>query len=126
MKVAFPGFVDLQVNGFAGVDFNTVNAPTDYLSGDVFHLDFVAAQHLSNGLALGVAGYYYDQFTNDSGRGAILGGFQGQAVSLGPALQYVRKLGRREIAADFKYFREFDVRNAFQGNLYVVDLSFKF
>jgi hypothetical protein len=115
-----------ELSLFTGVDFNTMHAQTNYQSGDVFHLDFLAARHFSNGLAIGVNGYYYDQFTNDSGSGALLGGFQGQAASLGPAVQYVKKLGGREVAADFKYFREFDVRKTFQGNLYVFDVSFKF
>ena len=115
-----------ELSFFTGVDFNTMHAQTDYQSGDVFHLDFLAAQHFSNGLAIGINGYYYDQFTNDTGSGALLGGFQGQAASLGPAVQYVKKIGSREVAADFKYFREFDVRNTFQGNLYVFDVSFKF
>jgi hypothetical protein len=115
-----------EVSLFTGVDFNTNHTETDYHSGDVFHLDFLAAQHLPNGLALGVSGYYYDQLTNDTGAGALLGALQGQVVALGPAVQYVRKFRRREISLDFKYSREFDVRNTFQGNLYVFDVGLKF
>lgn len=32
MKVTFPGFVDLQVNGFAGIDFNTPGRSTEQIS----------------------------------------------------------------------------------------------
>jgi hypothetical protein len=115
-----------ELSLFGGVDFNTNHAETDYKSGDVFHLDFLAAKHLSNGLVLGVEGYYYDQLTNDSGSGARLGGFQGQSAALGPAVQCIKKIHCREVSFDFKYLREFDVRNTFQGNLYVFDLGFKF
>jgi hypothetical protein len=43
-----------ELSLFAGVDFNTIHTETDYTSGDLFHLDFLAAQHFSNGLALGI------------------------------------------------------------------------
>jgi len=48
------------------------------------NLDFTANQFLSKTFALGVRGYYYNQFTGDSGSGAILGDFQGESFGFGP------------------------------------------
>ncbi len=62
----------------------TENNDTDYQSGTEFHLDFTANQFLSETFALGVRGYYYNQFTGDSGSGARLGDFQGESFGLGP------------------------------------------
>ena len=115
-----------QISLFAALDFNSQNPQTDYKSGDEFHLDFLLAQHLGEKFAVGLTGYYYDQLTNDSGAGALLGGYQGQAVALGPALQYATKLRGHDLSAEFKYFREFDVRNRFRGNNYWFNLAYAF
>ena len=58
---------------FTGVDFqHRASALTDYHSGDVFHLDFLAGPaFLQRAGPRRSAGYYYDQFTNDTGSGAL-------------------------------------------------------
>jgi hypothetical protein len=68
--------IGLELTGFAGLDFNTENGATDYQTGDQFHLDLTAAQHLPllGGIGgLGANGFYYQQITGDSGAGAHLG-----------------------------------------------------
>ena len=115
-----------QISLFAALDFNSQNPQTDYKSGDEFHLDFLLAQHLGEKFAVGLAGYYYDQITDDSGPGARLGGYQGQAVALGPALQYATKYRGHDLSAEIKYYREFSVRNRFEGNSYWFNLSYAF
>lgn len=102
-------------------DINTENRDTDYRSGNELHADFIAAKHFDQ-LAVGLGGYAYRQITGDSGAGAVLGEFKGQAVALGPQVSY--QLGG--VGLEAKYQKEFAVENRPEGDkLWLrVNLSF--
>jgi len=111
--------IGLEASAFAGLDFSTKNQATDYQSGDVFHLDATVAEHvpLLGGVAgLGANGFYYQQISSDSGSGAILGGFEGRTVGVGPALSYIRKIGKAELATEVKWLPELEVKDRIKGN----------
>jgi len=107
-----------------GFTFNGENHDTKYDSGNEFHVEFVAAQHFPNGLTLGVAGYYYDQITGDSGSGASLGSFKGRVTAVGPFLGYNFKWGGRPVSAKARWLREFDTEKRVEGNVGVFSLAF--
>jgi hypothetical protein len=51
--------------------------------------DWAASQFVSKTVHVGIAGYFFQQITDDSGPGAKLGGFRGQAVGIGPQIGFV-------------------------------------
>ena len=83
-----------EVSAYLGYTINFENPATNYLSGNEFHLDWFVGQHLPKGFAIGMAGYFYQQVTGDSGSGARLGAFQGQAMAIGPCVTYNGKIGK--------------------------------
>jgi len=94
-------------------DINTENEETEYLSGQAFHTDFVAAQHCGN-WAFGVGGYWYYQTTNDRQDGApVNGGNQGRQIALGPQVSYELSPVTFSLAFD----HEFDTKNRPQGDV---------
>ncbi len=99
-----------------GYGYNTENDDTDYKSGDEFHVDFVLNQFLSEKFAVGVTGFFYRQLSGDSGDGALLGSFKGEAAGIGPAMYYVANLGGRDVAFTAKWLSEFDTRNRLDGD----------
>ncbi|MFO1089589.1 MAG: transporter [Hyphomicrobiales bacterium] len=76
-----------------GITYNFENAQTDYQSGVDFHLDWGASQFLSKTTSVGVAGYFYTQFSADTWdnsttlgqlRDKVLGDdFRSQVASIG-------------------------------------------
>ena len=112
--------IGLEVSAFAGVDFNTENHATDYQTGTQFHLDGTIAQHLpllGGVIGVGANGFYYQQISGDSGAGATLGDFKGRTVGVGPALSYIRKLGKTtNLAAEVKWLPELETENRLKGN----------
>ena len=60
----------LEVSGALGVTFNARNTDTNYRSGEELHVEAAVAQHLPNGMTLGLSGYAYQQLSDDSGSGA--------------------------------------------------------
>jgi hypothetical protein len=111
--------IGLELSTFAGMDFNTKNAKTDYETGTQFHLDLTVAEHLplfGGVIGIGANGFYYQQISGDSGSGAVLGDFKGRTVGIGPVLSYITKIWGRDLAAELKWLPEIDVKNRLEGD----------
>jgi len=106
----------LELSGAAGFTFNFENPDTDYKTGTEFHLELAAMQNFSKTFAIGIAGYYYDQISGDSGSGARLGDFEGRVAAIGPAVNVTWMLGKIPVSANLKYFHEFAVENRLEGD----------
>jgi hypothetical protein len=104
-----------ELSGRAGITWNGTNTINRYRSGDEFHLEWAAMQHFSPQFSLGVVGYFYDQFTADTGQGARLGPFKGRVVAVGGEADYSFKLGDLPVSTKLRVYREFDTVNRFQG-----------
>lgn len=116
----------LELSAAAGLTFNRTNPDTDYKSGDEFHLDFTALQHLSPNFYLGLAGYAYQQLTGDSGSGAT-GANRGRVLSLGPVVGGAIPLGaKQQLYLNARYYRESGAENRLQGSTFFLTGSVKF
>lgn len=111
--------IGTEVSLFTGLDFNTENEKTDYSSGTSLHLDLTVAQHLpllGGFVGVGANAFYYQQITDDSGSGARLGGFEGNTIGVGPALSYVRPIGKEQLLSEVKWLPELDVDKRLKGD----------
>lgn len=115
--------IGLDLSLAIGATFSQENAATQYKTGDEFHLEWAATQYLSKEFSIGAVGYFYRQFTPDSGAGATFGQFMGQVAAVGGTLGYNFKVGNYPIAARVKVYSEFAVRNRLEGTAGFFTLS---
>ena len=108
-----------------GVQFNLKNPDTDYKTGNEFHTDFMINQFLSKNFALGVHAYYYNQFTADSGSGAVLGAFQGKAFGWGPALLWSPKQTAGKLNITAKWMQDVHSKNRLRASYAAIVVAFK-
>lgn len=121
--------IGTEVSLFAGFDFNTKNTEADYQSGDIFHIDGTVAQHLPlfGGFAgVGANAFYYKQFTEDSGSGAKLGGFEAMSQGIGPVVSYAHNFGKKTLAVEAKWLPQTDTENTLKGDFIWVKVAFIF
>jgi hypothetical protein len=114
-----------EVSLFTGYTINAENSASHYRSGDEFHADFVAAQHLPYRFIAGMAGYAVQQTTPDSGSGAILGSFEGRVIALGPLVGRTFAIGM-PITFTAKYLFEFAAQNRSTGDALWLSAAFMF
>jgi hypothetical protein len=113
----------LDISAAVGITVNGENEDTDYRTGNEFHGEWAITKAFSPAFSAGVLGYYYDQFTPDSGTGAVLGGFEGQVSAVGLTAAYNFAVAERPVSLRVKAFREFDARNRLEGNSVFLTLS---
>lgn len=106
----------LELTAAPGITLNGENRDTDYESGDEFHLEFAAMQHLSEKYAIGVNGYHYEQINSDGGSAPDDFDFDGRVSAIGPALNFNFKLGDVPVFGKAKYLHEFNVKNRMEGD----------
>jgi len=122
--------IGLEATAFAGISLNTKNEDTDYQTGSQFHMDLTVAQHLPLGslglIGVGANAFYYQQTSSDRGSGAVLGGFKGRTLGVGPVLSYATKLGDTDVAAEVKWLPELDVNHRLKGDYVWLKLALVF
>ena len=127
-----------EISATTGLLFNTTNDATDYSSGTEWHLDFMASQHFSKRLALGLEGSVLQGITDDSGpfldqANTILpalglkplDGFRAQYFGLGPAVVVSRTLAGKDINIIAKYLFDATHENRFNSDYLMVSVAFK-
>ncbi|UOM34888.1 transporter [Acuticoccus sp. I52.16.1] len=112
-----------SASGFMGLTLNTKNTATQYQSGSLFHLEASAQQLFPVGpgyLGIGAEAFYLQQISDDSGPGALLGGFRGRSIGIGPVLTYVLPLDNVTGAIEAKWLPEIDTENRIAGDYFWV------
>lgn len=113
-----------EASAVVGFTYNWKNPDTNYRNGVDSHLDWSVSQFLSESWQLGLAGYVYEQLTNDtyptSGvagqlRQQVLGGFRSRVAAVGPQLGYVFKFGKESGYLNVRGYREFAAQNRLEG-----------
>ena len=76
-----------------GLTYSGMNHDLQYQNGIDFHLDWGASRFLTRNIQVGLAGYFFQQLTGDSGAGAKLGDFKGRVLGVGPQLGFLFPVG---------------------------------
>ena len=104
-----------EFSGVAGFTYNLRNPDTQYRSGIDFHFDWGASHYLTKQLFVGVAGYAYQQITDDSGQNPILGGFRSRIFGVGPQIGYNFPVGDMQGFLGLRGYGEFGAANRPSG-----------
>jgi hypothetical protein len=104
-----------EFSGVAGFTYNCKNPDTQYRSGIDFHFDWGASRFLTKQFFVGVAGYAYQQITDDSGQNPILGGFRSRVLGVGPQIGYTFPVGNMQGSLGLRAYGEFDAANHAPG-----------
>ena len=100
-----------EFSGVAGFTYNLKNPDTQYRSGIDFHFDWGASHFLTKQLFVGIAGYAYQQITDDFGQNPILGGFRSRVLGVGPQIGYIFPVGNMQGFLGVRAYGEFGAAN---------------
>jgi hypothetical protein len=99
-----------------GLTYSSMNHDLQYQNGIDFHLDWGASHFLSKNLQIGMAGYYFQQLTGDSGSGAKLGDFKERVLGIGPQVGFLFPVGKEHQGyLNLKAYRDFAAENRPEG-----------
>jgi hypothetical protein len=104
-----------EFSAVAGFTYNLTNPFLQYQNGIDFHLDWAASQFVSKNVQIGVAGYFFQQVTGDSGPGARLGDFRGRTIGIGPQVGFIIPISKDyQGYLNLRGYRDLDVENRAQ------------
>jgi len=122
-----------EFSATASVTLSLENEATDYQTAPEMQLEVAALQHLPSGLALGLAGYGYQQTGDDSGSGADAirdatgaESLQARVLGAGPILTWNTTIGEIPASLKIKYSWEFEGRRRVESDILWATLGLTF
>ena len=115
-----------EISAAVGHLYNTENDDTHYQTGQELHVDYMLNQFLSETFAIGLQGFYYKQITGDSGSGAILGDFKGEAAGIGPAVMWATQVKDTDLVISAKWLHEFHAEHRLEGDHLFLNFTLAF
>jgi hypothetical protein len=113
-----------EFSATAGLTYNFENEHTDYQNGIDSHIDLAASHFVTEQTHIGVAGYFYQQLTGDSGEGATLGDFESRIAGVGPQIGHLFPAGDMDGYLNLRGYYEFAAENRPPGWNVFVTLAF--
>lgn len=104
-----------EFSAVAGFTYNFQNPDTQYQNGADFHFDWATSRFLTKQFQIGLAGYWFQQLTGDSGPGARLGDFKSRVGGVGPQIGFLFPVGDLQGYLNIKGYREFAAENRPEG-----------
>jgi len=117
---------NLELTGMWNMDFYTEDPATRYHSGIQSDLEALAIKRFKNGFGVGFVESWIQQVTDDGGAPAVLNGFVGRALGIGPIVVYSTKIGKSHLDFNARWIHDFYVHNAVEGNGFSFNASLKF
>lgn len=114
--------IGLDLSAAVGVTFNAENPVTNYKTGNEFHFEWAAVQHINEKFDIGLIGYYYQQLSGDSGEGAARP-FKGRVASVGATIGWNFEVNKLPVSTRIKYFHEFAAENRVEGDAVFLTVS---
>ena len=123
-----------EVSGAASLLFSTKNQATDFQTAPAFQLEGTVMQRFRSGWGVGLTGYTYQQWKDDSGRGAdalkaALGAssLKARVSALGPVVTYSGgTLFGADASLKLKYTREFSAKRRLESDILTAQISLAF
>lgn len=99
-----------------GLTYSGMNNALQYQNGIDFHVDWGASQFVSKTVHVGLAGYYFQQLTGDTGAGAKLGEFKGRVAGIGPQIGFILPMSKDyQGYLNLKGYKDFAAENRPEG-----------
>jgi hypothetical protein len=116
----------LQFNGALGFTFSAENDITNYKTGNEFHFEWAIGREISEGLLIGIVGYNYRQISGDTGTGAILGPFEGDADAIGAGLVYTTLSDSTPLVINLRHYEDVYHQNHWEGSTTTITGTIRF
>jgi len=96
----------------------------NYETGDEFHLDAMLGKHFGDRFALGIAGYWYSQLTDDKGftPPPLESGYPSEGGGFGPVFMF----GSKNFSLVGKWLYDPSATNRLKGDLYMLSFVARF
>lgn len=114
-----------EFSAVGGATYNFENTETDYRNGVDLHLDLAASKMVSDSVQLGVAGYAYQQVSDDKGTSPLItDGFRSRTFGIGPQIGYFFPSGGGQGYVNLRGYYEFEAKNRPEGWTVFLTLSY--